>query len=88
MSGARSAEHMRIGFVDPGVQLRMLGGLGPLQGMGLHGALDWMFPVAMARMARDALAAATREAIAALVAAAIATPKEIVRKAERASQAE
>lgn len=41
VSGARSAEHMRIGFVDPGVRLRMLGGLGPLQGMGLHGALDW-----------------------------------------------
>jgi hypothetical protein len=43
VSGARSAEHMRIGFVGPGVRLRMLGGLGPLQGMGLHGALDWNF---------------------------------------------
>ncbi len=32
---------MRISFVDPGKLLRMTGGLGPLQGMGLYGALDW-----------------------------------------------
>lgn len=42
-SGERSAEHMRIVFVDPGKTLRMTGGLGPLQGMGLNGALDWRF---------------------------------------------
>lgn len=40
-SGARQAMHMTIGFVDPARTLRMLGGLGPLQGMGLSGALDW-----------------------------------------------
>ena len=40
-SGERTAEHMRIVFVDPGKVLRMTGGLGPLQGMGLYGALDW-----------------------------------------------
>ncbi|MDD3763088.1 MAG: hypothetical protein PHP86_07350 [Nevskiales bacterium] len=39
--GERQVEHMRIAFVDPGRLLRMLGGLGPMQGMGLHGALDW-----------------------------------------------
>lgn len=43
IDGARQVEHMRIVFVDPGRQLRMLGGLGPLQGMGLHGSLDWHF---------------------------------------------
>ena len=41
IDGARQAEHMSIGFVDPGRLLRMLGGLGPLQGMGMYGALDW-----------------------------------------------
>ena len=41
ISGVKSAEHMRISFVEPSKLLRMTGGLGPLQGMGLHGALDW-----------------------------------------------
>lgn len=40
-NGASSAEHMRIVFVEPGKLLRMNGGLGPLQGMGMFGALDW-----------------------------------------------
>jgi len=39
----RSALHMTVSFVDPGKLLRMTGGLGPLQGMGLHGALEWRF---------------------------------------------
>ena len=39
----KSAEHMRIVFVDPEKTLRMAGGLGPLQGMGLYGAMDWIF---------------------------------------------
>lgn len=42
-SGNNSAEHMRISFVDQYNLLRMTGGLGPLQGMGMHGALDWSF---------------------------------------------
>jgi hypothetical protein len=42
-AGARQALHMTISFVAPGEHLRMLGGLGPLQGMGLGGALDWEF---------------------------------------------
>ncbi|MCC2615806.1 SRPBCC domain-containing protein [Aestuariibacter halophilus] len=37
----RSAQHMDIRFVDPSKRLIMTGGLGPLQGMGMHGALDW-----------------------------------------------
>lgn len=43
ISGNNSAEHMRISFVDQYNLLRMTGGLGPLQGMGMHGALDWSF---------------------------------------------
>ena len=43
IDGVRQVEHMRISHVNPGKLLRMLGGLGPLQGMGLHGALDWSF---------------------------------------------
>ena len=39
--GDRQAAHMTIAHADPGVLLRMLGGLGPLQGMGLHGSLEW-----------------------------------------------
>ena len=43
VNGTQSAEHMRISFVDPHNTLRMTGGLGPLQQMGMHGALDWKF---------------------------------------------
>ncbi len=39
----RQVEHMRIVHADPGRLLRMQGGLGPLQGMGWQGALDWIF---------------------------------------------
>lgn len=41
--GAREAWHMAVAFVDPETTLRMTGGLGPLQGMGLHGALEFRF---------------------------------------------
>jgi hypothetical protein len=41
VDGDRQVMHMTIGFVDPGRLLRMLGGLGPLQGLGVYGALDW-----------------------------------------------
>jgi uncharacterized protein YndB with AHSA1/START domain len=39
--GARQARHMTVVFVDPGKTLRLVGGLGPLQGMGLDGALEF-----------------------------------------------
>jgi len=39
----KSAEHMRVTFIEPKVLMRMTGGLGPLQGMGMYGALDWEF---------------------------------------------
>jgi uncharacterized protein YndB with AHSA1/START domain len=44
--GRREAGHMMVTFVDPGVLLRMTGGLGPLQGLGLHGALEFRFAAA------------------------------------------
>jgi len=43
IDGDRQAWHMTVTFVDPGTLLRMTGGLGPLQGMGLSGALEWRF---------------------------------------------
>ena len=43
IDGAQQAWHMTVTFTDPGKLMRMTGGLGPLQGMGLHGALDWRF---------------------------------------------
>jgi len=45
-AGDRQAEHLAVTFVDPGRTLRMLGGLGPLQGMGLHGALEFRLAAA------------------------------------------
>lgn len=42
VSGNKSAQHMRIVFVEPSKLLRMSGGLGPLQGMGMNGALTWV----------------------------------------------
>ena len=42
-AGSRSAQHMQVVFVDPQKVLRMTGGLGPLQGMGVFGSLDWVF---------------------------------------------
>lgn len=40
---AKSAEHMRVTFVEPFTSMRLTGGLGPLQAMGMYGALDWTF---------------------------------------------
>jgi uncharacterized protein YndB with AHSA1/START domain len=39
--GEQQALHMLVTFVDPGRRLRLTGGLGPLQGMGLFGALEF-----------------------------------------------
>ncbi|EKE77422.1 SRPBCC family protein [Gallaecimonas xiamenensis] len=46
-NGKRQALHMQVTYVDPGKELRMVGGLGPLQMMGLTGGMAWRFePVA------------------------------------------
>ena len=41
VDGARQARHMQVVFVEPGKLLRMTGGLGPLQGMGWDGVLEF-----------------------------------------------
>jgi hypothetical protein len=41
INGRRQARHMQVVWVEPGKALRMVGGLGPLQGMGLDGALEF-----------------------------------------------
>lgn len=40
-NGRQQARHMVVTMVDPGALLRMGGGLGPLQGMGLDGSLEF-----------------------------------------------
>ncbi len=40
-AGDQQAQHLQVVFVDPGKLLRMTGGLGPLQGMGLSGTLEF-----------------------------------------------
>jgi hypothetical protein len=39
-------EHMRVVFALPANTLRMVGGLGPLQGRGIAGAMTWRFVAA------------------------------------------
>ncbi len=34
---------MTVSYVDPGVEIRMVGGLGPLQMMGITGGMSWKF---------------------------------------------
>lgn len=41
IAGARQAQHMQVLFVDPPRLLRLGGGLGPLQGMGLAGVMEF-----------------------------------------------
>ena len=41
--GERQAMHMQVSYVDPGKTLKMTGGLGPLQMMGVHGGMSWQF---------------------------------------------
>ncbi|GAA5174215.1 SRPBCC family protein [Niveibacterium umoris] len=43
ISGDAQVEHARVIFVQPGKLLRMSGALGPMQGMGLSGLIDWQF---------------------------------------------
>ena len=39
-------KHLEVVYVDPGREIRLLGGLGPLQPMGVHGALTVRFEAA------------------------------------------
>lgn len=42
-NGNKQALHMIISYVNPNKEMRMIGGLGPLQGLGLHGGMSWKF---------------------------------------------
>jgi len=42
-SNGREVLHMTVSFVDPGNEIRMVGGLGPLQMMGINGGMSWKF---------------------------------------------
>ena len=47
ISGDNQVLHMLVSYVQPGVELKMVGGLGSLQMMGVHGAMSWRFePIA------------------------------------------
>jgi hypothetical protein len=48
LPGGAFVVHMTIGYAKPGETLRLLGGLGPLQEMGVHGALTFSFRAANA----------------------------------------
>ena len=43
VKGDQQAQHMTVSFVDPNSEIRMVGGLGPLQMMGLSGGMSWKF---------------------------------------------
>jgi len=42
-NGKKQALHMTISYIDPESEIRMIGGLGPLQSMGIHGGMTWKF---------------------------------------------
>lgn len=42
-SETNSAAHMQVSYLEPNKKVVMTGGLGPLQEMGLYGALTWQF---------------------------------------------
>jgi len=35
--------HMTVSYVNPNTEIRMIGGLGPLQMMGVQGGMSWKF---------------------------------------------
>lgn len=43
VSGDNQVLHMTITYVEPGKEIRMVGGLGPLQMLGVHGGMSWKF---------------------------------------------
>ena len=47
IAGDRQARHLEVVFVDPGKTLRMSGALGPLQGMGLSGVVEFRLAPAL-----------------------------------------
>jgi len=43
MPNGGGVRHLEVVFVSPGKTLRLIGGLGPLQGSGLAGSMTWSF---------------------------------------------
>ncbi len=43
IEGEKQVLHMTVSFVNPGSEVRMIGGLGPLQMMGVSGGMSWTF---------------------------------------------
>lgn len=43
IDGAKQATHMTVSYVDPYNEIKMIGGLGPLQMMGINGGMSWKF---------------------------------------------
>lgn len=43
ISGDNQVLHMMVTYVKPGEEIKMVGGLGPLQMMGLQGGMSWRF---------------------------------------------
>lgn len=43
IDGNKQAMHMQVSYVDPNNELRMTGGLGPLQMLGVYGGMSWQF---------------------------------------------
>ena len=43
ISGDKEVLHMTVSFVNPNNEIRMIGGLGPLQMLGVHGGMSWKF---------------------------------------------
>lgn len=43
IDGARQAQHMQVTYVDPNKALRLVGGLGPLQSLGMSGTMTITF---------------------------------------------
>ncbi|NND44560.1 MAG: SRPBCC family protein [Xanthomonadales bacterium] len=41
LSNGGGVEHLRLVYFAPGKEIRLTGGLGPLQGMGMGGAMVW-----------------------------------------------
>jgi uncharacterized protein YndB with AHSA1/START domain len=46
IAGDRQAQHLQVVFVSPPTLLRLNGALGPMQGMGLSGVLEWRLQAA------------------------------------------
>ncbi|GLX77061.1 ATPase [Thalassotalea insulae] len=43
INGDKQALHMTVSYVEPNKEIRLIGGLGPLQMLGVHGGMSWSF---------------------------------------------